>query len=305
MLSDVGTVPAGLMGAISFGAGDFAGGRAAVRLSGLTAVGVAQLVAAATATAVLFATGSQVPAGAQLLLAMLAGLFHLSAVFFLYEGMARGRVSVIAPVAGLVGIAVPVIADLGFIEMAAPIHCAGIALAAVAILLFSQSSGEDEDKALTGFSIRFGILSGMGYGLADLSLGLMTIETAEGGLAAARLAGASAALLLMAASRARASGRSDFKLNGSRWGGVGIAWRDPHLRVGLALCALAGFLDCLGQLGYVLAATQGQISVAVALVAMYPAVSVGLAVWLLRERIGPTQWAGLATSAAGITLLVQ
>jgi drug/metabolite transporter (DMT)-like permease len=274
-------------------------------LSGLTAVGVAQLVAAATATAVLFATGSQVPAGAQLLLAMLAGLFHLSAVYFLYEGMARGRVSIIAPVAGLVGIAVPVIADLGFIETAAPIHCAGIALAAVAILLFSQSSSKDEDSALTGFSIRYGILSGMGYGLADLALGLMTVETAEGGLAAARLTGASIAIVIMAALYIPTRGGVHSAASGATASRLEAAWRDPRLRVGLALCALAGFLDCLGQLGYVLSATQGQISVAVALVAMYPAVSVGLAVWLLRERIGPTQWAGLATSGAGITLLVQ
>jgi uncharacterized membrane protein len=211
--------------------------------------------------------------------------------------MAHGRVSVIAPVAGVVGIAVPVIADIGFIEMAEPADCAGIAMAIVAIILFSQSSTEEKDRAQTSFSIRFGFISGMGYGLADLFLGLMTTDTAEGGLAAARMTGASLAFSLLLVVWVRNSLRSPIAMAMVAWPGRN-AWLptwDAKLSLGLLLCALAGFLDCIGQLGY-LSATQGQISVAAALVAMYPAISVGLAVWLLKERIGPTQWAGLAAT---------
>ena len=80
---------------------------------------------------------------------------------------------------------------------------------------------------------------------------------------------------------------------------------DKGTKRGLQLCVLAGVLDCLGQLGYVLSATHGKISVAAALVAMYPAVSVGLAVWLLKERIGPTQLAGLLATFVSIVLLSQ
>ncbi len=308
MLNEIGHVPAGLMGAVSFGAGDFAGSRASLRLSGLAAVAVAQLVAAATSVAVLAAVGGSIPDGSQGQLAALAGACHVTAVFFLYQGMAHGRVSVVAPVAGIVGIGVPVVADFGFIQMASPIHCAGITLAVVAILLFSQSSTEDEDRTKTRYSIRAGIISGMGYGLADLFLGLMTTDTAEGGLAVARMTGASLAIGLLVASwlatwlrepvsMSAVASPSEFRTWFPSW--------DANLRVGLLLCALAGFLDCLGQLGYVLSATQGQISVAAALVAMYPAVAVGLAVWLLKERIGPTQWGGLAATFAGIGLLAQ
>ena len=308
MLSEIGAVPAGLMGAVSFGAGDFAGGRASLRLNGLSAVAIAQLVAAATAMTVLTMTGSLIPEGSQLSLAMLAGISHVIAVFFLYQGMAHGRVSVVAPVAGVVGIAVPVIADLGFIQMAAPAHCAGIALAIVAILLFSRSSADDEDLTKTSFSIRFGFISGMGYGLADLFLGLMTTDTAEGGLAAARMTGASLAFGLILALSVGPSFRNSSAMTFFAAPGEHSAWLpawDEKLQLGLILCVLAGFLDCIGQLGYVLSATQGQISVAAALVAMYPAISVGLAVWLLKERIGSTQWAGLAATFAGIVLLSQ
>jgi drug/metabolite transporter (DMT)-like permease len=80
---------------------------------------------------------------------------------------------------------------------------------------------------------------------------------------------------------------------------------DATVRKGLFLCAMAGLLDCLGQLGYVLSATQGQMSVAAALVAMYPAVSVGLAIWILKERICPMQLAGLVAGLGSILLLSQ
>jgi len=62
-------------------------------------------------------------------------------------------------------------------------------------------------------------------------------------------------------------------------------------------------LDCFGQLGYVLSATQGQMSIAAALIAFYPAVSVALAVWLLKERIGSPQITGLTASFGSILLL--
>jgi drug/metabolite transporter (DMT)-like permease len=229
-------------------------------------------------------------------------------VFFLYQGMAHGRVSVVAPVAGIVGIGVPVIADFSFIQMASPVHCAGIALAVVAILLFSQSSPEDEDRSKTRYSIRAGFISGMGYGLADLFLGLMTTDTAEGGLAVARMTGATLAIGLLLALWFAAWFREPLRMSAAASPSKDSTWLpswDANVRLGLLLCALAGFLDCLGQLGYVLSATQGQISVAAALVAMYPAVAVGLAVWLLKERIGPTQWSGLAATFSGIGLLAQ
>ena len=318
VLGEVGSVPAGLMGAVAFGAGDFAGSRASLRLDGLSAVAVSQLVAAATGLVVIALTGGAVPEGPQRALAMIAGAFHVAAVFFIYQGMARGRVSVVAPVAGVVGIGVPVFADMIFIEMARAVHCAGIVLAAAAIVLISRSSGE-EDRSRKHFSVRFGLASGIGYGLADLCLGLMTVSTAEGGLAVARLSGASLSIGLLcaywlaaemaAASRTRAMwitppGGARSAAGHVRRGGS-LPQLDANAAPALLLCATAGLLDCIGQLGYVLSATQGQMSIAAALVAMYPAVSVGLAVWLLGERLGSAQMIGFAASLCSIVLLTQ
>lgn len=324
VLGEVGSVPSGVMGAVAFGAGDFAGGRASRHLNGLSAVAVAQLVAAATAVLVLGMTGGVVPAGSQFSLAVLAGTFHVIAVFHIYQGMALGRVCVVAPVAGVVGIAIPVLADVVFIEMAGLVQCAGILLATASIVLMSHASTDEEDRAPTRFSIRCGIISGMGYGFADLCLGLMTTATAEGGLAVARLTGASLSIGLLcvywlgATSTASASiyastlpnsqrgqRASTMLLSPGNSQRINLPRFDAGVRIGLLLSALAGFLDCIGQLGYVLSATQGRMSVAAALVAMYPAVSVALAIWLLKERIAPMQFAGIVFSLSSIALLSQ
>lgn len=301
VVGNIEPVSAGLMGAIAFGTGDFAGSRACLRLPGLFTVGMTQLVAAGTGLLVLAITAGVVPAQAQLWLAMLAGAFHVTAVFFLYQGMAHGRVSVIAPVAGVVGIMVPALADILFIETATTTQCLGILLASAALVLFSEASKEDNDRSRTKLSLRYGIIGGMGFGLADLSLGLMTTSTAEGGLAVARLTGAALVIGLMLAKWVSAPA----SVLGSMPVQTAPLRLDEGVKRGLQLCAMAGVLDCLGQLGYVLSATHGKISVAAALVAMYPAVSVGLAVWLLKERLGPTQLWGLLASLASIVLLSQ
>ncbi len=140
----------------------------------------------------------------------------------------------------------------------------------------------------------------------------MTVETAEGGLAVARTTGAMLAVSVVLM-------RGGFKT--SLIAGSNLhAWTAPHpplpatgtvpaidgrLRLGSLLCVVAGVLDCIGQLGYVLSATQGQMSVAAALIATYPAVSAALAMYVFGERIGGKQAIGLGVSLASILLLSQ
>ncbi|MEQ1718381.1 MAG: EamA family transporter [Hyphomicrobium sp.] len=286
-------------------------------MNGLSAVAAAQLVAAMTAVAVLAMTGGTLPKDQQFTLAVLAGYFHVVAVFYIYQGIARGRVSVIAPVSGVVGISLPVLADIVFIEMAKSVQCAGIVLAVIAIIFISQSRDDEDDRDRTSISIRCGLISGLGFGIADLCLGLMTTATAEGGLAVARMTGAGLSaglmtLLWLGTARAATPTRLVAAMpvpalsvpRHLRWPFSRPAL-DANMQMGLLLCAMAGLLDCLGQLGYVLSATQGQMSVAAALVAMYPAVSIGLAMWLLNERVAPLQMIGIIASLSSIFLLAQ
>jgi drug/metabolite transporter (DMT)-like permease len=54
---------------------------------------------------------------------------------------------------------------------------------------------------------------------------------------------------------------------------------------------------------FLLASRHGLLSVASVLTSLYPATTVVLAVWLLREHTSATQRAGLALAAGSIVLL--
>lgn len=306
---------AGLVGALAFGTGDFCGGRAAIQLNGLCVVAIAQVTSAATGLSIFHASSAALPVGRAQSLAILAGAFHVTAVYFLYQGMARGRISVVAPIAAVVGIAVPVVTDMVFVDNVAFVHLAGILIAVAAILLITDNEPNAEvgDASTLSISIRHGALSGLGYGFADLCLGVLEQADAKGALAIARLTGALltlVALLLIVFGRyLRSQARRPAPISSIASLGVpAIATGriiDRGLAIAIGLGVLAGVLDCIGQLGYVLSATSGQMSIAAALVALYPAVSVALAVWFLKEHIHPVQRVGLAAGLVSIIFLTR
>lgn len=75
-------------------------------------------------------------------------------------------------------------------------------------------------------------------------------------------------------------------------------------RKGTIVALAAGVLSCLGNVSYLYAFTRGGKAAAViALTAMYPLVTIVLAVLLLRERLNRIQMCGIVLSLAAIYLL--
>jgi uncharacterized membrane protein len=300
----IGPTAFALISAISYGAGDFLGGRASTRLPTLTVLLIAQV--AACAVAVLAAGGVSLSGvdQASLMLGIAGGVAHVAAVGFLYHGLAHGRVCVIAPVSGIVNIALPVLVDGVAINGLSLVQSLGILMSASAVALVSccGSSGLGQLARSPRLDVAHGALSGILFGIADLSLGSVAPEAAGDAVLAARLVGAAgiaAAFIVMnlhviAAALARGQ-VSAFAPSGKPPGG--------RMGAGVLLALAAGAGDCLGHLSYALSATNGEISVAVATSALFPAVSVLLAILILKERIGRVQSVGLAVSAGSIVLL--
>jgi drug/metabolite transporter (DMT)-like permease len=75
---------------------------------------------------------------------------------------------------------------------------------------------------------------------------------------------------------------------------------DAWLRLGPVL---AGLLVGLAAVAFFLGTRRGLLTVVAVLTSLYPAVTVGLARWLLAERIGRWQGVGLALAGLSVALI--
>jgi drug/metabolite transporter (DMT)-like permease len=303
---------AAVLGAVAYGSGDFLGGFASRRLTAASAVAIAQAVAVAFLLRD-FAFDQQFLAlDRQGWLCVAAGLGYAMGVIAIYEGLAHGRVAVVSSICALLSIAVPLAGDVVLARSITASELVGIALCAAAAILIVSAGKACNERATVGWSLRAGITSGIGFGAADLCLGVMPPESATAALVATRCIAAAIALVIAVLLATRLSPRPvgpGLPAVNSGSGSASQAVAMPLLAtsgllVSIALAAAAGLLDVLGHFGYVYAATRGSMGVAAALVAIFPAVTVLLAVILLRERITGGQLAGFACGASGIMFIV-
>ena len=306
-MPEIGAVSAALMGAVAYGAGDFAGGRAALRLSTFSAVAIAQTVAMALMLQQFLSDGGDVPSDDLLKLSLVAGLAYSMGLMLLYHGFAHGRIGIVAPLCGLFGILIPLGGELVAGEGTTEWHLVGISLCAIAVVLIAGSAAGCE-KGRVGFSIRTGIVSGVGYGVADLCLGIMPAEAATGSLFVTRSVAAFVATSLLLVSilgRMRVEASSAAGLGSGARADLGPSQRVNGLHLGVMLAILAGVFDMLGHVGYVTAAVDGNMGVAAALVALFPAVSVALAILFLNESVTRRQVLGFAFGGFGIFMVTD
>src|SRR5437773_8416683 len=95
-----GGVLSGLASALSFGIGDFAGGLASRRASGLAVAAVGQLVGTLLLAVTLVAIRPPVPDATSLAVGAAAGLSGATGVAALYLAMAAGAMGLVASISG-------------------------------------------------------------------------------------------------------------------------------------------------------------------------------------------------------------
>ena len=74
-------------------------------------------------------------------------------------------------------------------------------------------------------------------------------------------------------------------------------------RAGLWLAVGCGIIDAVANVGLLLGLRLGELSVMSVLTAMYPAGTIILAAIVLKERIAPVQYLGLALAIAAAAML--
>lgn len=282
----------GLLAAATYGIADFAGGRVSRRADVFSVVLVSQLIGSIPLlVAVPFLAQGGPPAGA-LGWGAAAGVGGGAGVVFLYRGLASGRMSVVAPITGVIAASLPVVFGLAIGERPSAVSLAGVALALLSVVLVSSAPPADgetdvalEDDIAPSWKrsgVPFAFAAGTGFGLFFIFL-----DRAEAGSGVWPLVGTRASSLLLVAIIALSLRRPIRPPEGT-----------------LTLIAVAGLFDVAANVFYVIATRFGLLSLVAVLTSMYPAVTVLMARIFLNERMIRTQLVGLTLAGAAIVMIV-
>lgn len=264
-------VPTGfsLAAVFAWGTSDFLGGYAARRANTFLLTSLAHASGLILMLVLAMTTHAQVPSERSVLWAIAGGVSGGGALALFYRALASGRMGLTAPVAAVLGAAVPTIFGMVAEGVPGTVHIAGFVIAAAGIWLISRS----EDGSGTQ-GIGLAAISGIGFAGFYLC-----ISQAKDGsalwLAVWSRIGAIAVTGTIVLFRRNFR---DITRAAARWG------------------MLAGCLDVSGTALFVRASQTGRLDSAVVLTSLYPAITVLLARLVLREHF--TRWKAVGLFAA-------
>jgi drug/metabolite transporter (DMT)-like permease len=269
-----------LFSAATYGIGDFCGGLAARKIPATTVLLWSHLLGLTLlAVSTVFVAGD--PQAGDLVIGAVGGLAGAAGVGLLYQGLAVGQMSVVAPITALLAAAVPVIAGYAEGERPGGTAVVGMLLAFVAIVLVSAEGGGTLRPSNLR-SVLYALGAGLGFGFFFVFLS----HTGDGAgmwpLVAARLAS-----VLVVGSVAL----------------LGFIPRTPPVPGTRELTACAGALDAAANVLYLLAVREGLVSVVSVLAALYPVSTVVLARLVLKERVARIQVSGMALAVPAVVLM--
>jgi uncharacterized membrane protein len=280
--SEVGVaVVLALASAVVYGAADFLGGLASRRTSVFGVVALSQVVGLVALLALLPWLGGPVD-GADLAWGAAAGLAGAAGLVLFFRTLARGVMSVIAPVTAVTAAAVPVLVGLLGGDRIGPWTAAGIVLALAAVVLVSAEGGLAAMRGARPASLAPALAAGAAFGLFFVLLDRTSQDAGLTPLVTARLASVGLVVLLALASR------QSLRVS----------------RAALPLVAASGVGDMTANALFLLATQQdGQLAITGVLASLYPVSTVVLAQLVLRERLVSAQVAGLGAAVAAVVLI--
>lgn len=258
-----------LAAVFSWGTSDFVGGYAARRTNAFLLTAIAHISGLLLMTGVALASNSPFPSRTAVAWALMGGLSGGGALAIFYRALAAGRMGLTAPVAAVLGAAIPTVFGMFREGLPQAVQVVGFALAAAGIWLISRT---EDDSPTQG--IGMAALAGIGF---------------AGFYLCTKQAGDGSAVWIAATSKV-----ASFTLTGLMVL-IGRGTREIDFR-GIAFGVLAGCLDIIGSVLFIRASQTGRLDAAVVLSSLYPAVTVLLARLILREHF--TRWKALGMVSA-------
>ena len=267
-----------LTAGLGWGLADFLGGIKSRRLPAATVLMFSNLFGLGVIGAIVWLRRVSPPPPAAALWAISAGVAAIAAMLLLYQGLARGKMAIVAPISAT-GVILPIAAGLAFGESLTGLQSLGIASAVTGSILAARGAKGGGGSGEKGVAFAAGAALAMGifFVLMDRA------SEADPYWASLLMRASFGAWLLPILFTTRAA-----------LGTVG-----PHLPGLIAL----GTVDCLASVAFAVATSIGLLSIVAVFSSLYPVVTVILSVVILRERPDRIQMTGVALALAGVGLV--
>jgi drug/metabolite transporter (DMT)-like permease len=268
-----------LTAAASWGGSDFVGGVGARRAPAQLVVASGHLFSMLALLAICLGMRLALPGHAPLFYATLGGFEGSLALAIFYRALAMGAMGLTAALAGLLTALVPVVFSLFHEGLPTPLTALGLALGCLAIWLITHTPGTNGTSTPPA-ALLLGTLAGIGFGAQLILFKMASSASILWVMASARTAGVAAMCLYLLAMPPKGPWRGFWP--------AGI---------------IAGTLDTVGNLLYILASRFGRLDVTAVVCSLYPAGTILLAALVLREWPTRRQMAGMALALAAVVLL--
>lgn len=278
--SELGAIVYGLASAVSWGAGDFSGGVATKRNHVYGVVLLSQTVGIIFLVGLAWLMVEPLPMSIDLVYGAVAGVGGTIGLVALYRGLAGGRMGIVAPLAAVITAVLPVMISILVEGVPGTSQLIGFGFALAAVWLISAQNGR-----LVEFrrgELGLAVLAGIGFGVFLILIDRVNPGAILWPLVAARVASISLLVILIV---------------------VIAPFRGRPTAAGWPVIILAGIFDSGGNAFFALATQTGRLDVAAILSSLYPAATIALAWFILKERLLPQQWGGVAAALMAILLI--
>lgn len=270
----------GLSSAITWGAADFSGGFATKRSSVFMVILLSQVIGITFLIALAISFSEKLPHLHTLMMGGFAGISGTLGTVVLYRGLAQGRMGVVAPVSAVVTAVIPILFvsfTQGLPEFS---QISGFGIAILSVWFISCTG---KDSKIRAYELYLPAAAGIGFGLFFIFIGSVSSDAVLWPLVAARFTSLSLlSVFIFVCRQADAPARSQ-----------------------LPFIVLTGILDAGGNAFFALAAQNGRLDISAVLASLYPAATILLAGFILKERLSRQQQVGVMGALLALVLIAS
>jgi drug/metabolite transporter (DMT)-like permease len=276
-MSNLAPIGFGLTTSAAWGTSNFLGGYASRRVNPFLLATISHL--SGLSLLLLLAAIRHAPAlssHAQLW-SLLAGVAGGLALAILYGSLSTGHMGMASPVVAVISVGIPATVTIARVGSPGAPRLVGFALAVLGISLIGRTDDKTERNVLA-----LAVLAGCGFATYSLAIK----QAGTGSAIRIEVSSRLAALFVTAAITLWRKKFRDFESRAGTW------------------AAIAGWLDVAGSVAFIRASQTGRLDTAVVLASLYPAVTVLLAVFLLKERLTMSRTVGVCAALAAVPLII-